>query len=350
MNCQTLVSTIEAGKFAGLALAQAYMELGTRKLIGKDTPGALAAYDKAVATAPKYGEAYVWRSFGRIELGALAPALDDLSQALTLGLEDRAGGYYLRAEVKAKMKDYPGAIADYDQAIALDQDFGHAYIGRGQARRESGDEAGALADLDHAITGGRKLYHYKNGFRLVPHYAAIFRKLGWAGWNDDTPPDAYLARGRLWLDKADYERARPDLEYAAHHSIDNPDALALFRPGAARDAAVRRRREDARQGGGDDGNGARHAGAGASRVHREDPVRGGFAGVRPRIGLGSDPLGIGLHSPARACACRRWRAGYLGVSPAYTARSRIHDRTLPRCNQAARRLWTTAIPTRSWNG
>jgi hypothetical protein len=52
--------------------------------------------------------------------------------------------------------------------------------------------------------------------------------LGWAGWNDDTPPDAYLARGRLWLDKADYERARPDLEYAAHHSIDNPDALIYF--------------------------------------------------------------------------------------------------------------------------
>jgi tetratricopeptide (TPR) repeat protein len=130
--------------------------------------------------------------------------------------------------VKAKMKDYPGAIADYDQAIALDRDFGDAYIGRGQARRESGDEAGALADLDHAITGGRKLYHYKNGFRLMPHYAAIFRKLGWAGWNDDTPPAAYLARGRLWLDKADYERARPDLEYAAHHSIDNPDALVYF--------------------------------------------------------------------------------------------------------------------------
>jgi len=225
---EALADKIEAGKFAGLGLAQAYMELGTRKLIGKDTPGALAAYDKAVATAPKYGEAYVWRSFGRIESGALAPAVDDLSLALTFGLEDRAGGFYLRAEVKAKMKDYPGAIADYDQAIALDQDFGHAYIGRGQARRESGDEAGALADLDHAIAGGRKLYHYKNGFRLVPHYAAIFRKLGWVGWNDDTPPDAYLARGRLWLDKADYERARPDLEYAAQHSIDNPDALIYF--------------------------------------------------------------------------------------------------------------------------
>jgi hypothetical protein len=38
-----LTDKIEAGKFAGLALAQAYMELGTRKLIGKDTPGALAA-------------------------------------------------------------------------------------------------------------------------------------------------------------------------------------------------------------------------------------------------------------------------------------------------------------------
>src|SRR5438552_15841182 len=85
---EALTDKIGAGKFAGLALAQAYMELGTRKLIGKDTPGALAAYDSAVATAPKYGEAYVWRSFGRIESGALAPALDDLSQALTVGLED----------------------------------------------------------------------------------------------------------------------------------------------------------------------------------------------------------------------------------------------------------------------
>ena len=227
-DIQALTEKIAAGKFAGLALAQAYMELVARKLIGKDAPGALAAYDKAVATFPKYAEAYVWRSFGRIEAGDLPGALDDLSHALTLGVDDRPGDIYFRAEVRMKMKDYREAIADYDQAIVLDPDFGDAYIERGQARLAAGDEAGALADLDHAIAGGRKLYHYKNGYRLIPYYEPIFTKLGFAGWADDVPPKAYLARGKIRLEKGDYDRARPDLEYAVNNSFDDAAEAILY--------------------------------------------------------------------------------------------------------------------------
>jgi len=230
-DIQKLTQQIDAGNLKGPALADVYRERGTRRLIDKDVAGALADYDQAVAAAPKLAAAYVDRSFGRSEAGDLPHAIDDLSQALTLGLDDQAAGFYLRAELRAKMKDLRGALADYDQAIAREKDFGHAYIGRGMARMETGDDAGAQSDLDHAINGKGALYHYKSAFRLQPYLEVALTKMikqqtgmdVGVGSSPEVPAAAYLARGRLWFAKGDYARARPDLDTAVGKDFKNPE-------------------------------------------------------------------------------------------------------------------------------
>jgi tetratricopeptide (TPR) repeat protein len=229
-DIQKLTQQIDAGAQKGPALADLYRERGSRRLMDKDVAGALADYDKAVAAAPKFAAAYVDRSFGRSEAGDLAHAIDDLSQALALGMDDPAGGYYFRAELRARTKDFAGALADYDQAIAHDANFGHAYIGRGLARMETGDTAGAQADLDHAVNGKGALYHY-SVFRLQPNLAVAFTKMikqqtgmdVGVSSDPEVPAAAYLARGRLWLAKSDYARARPDLDAAVAKDFKNPD-------------------------------------------------------------------------------------------------------------------------------
>jgi len=197
-----LTQKIEAGNLTGRDLAEAYMQRGAMRMILKDESGAAADYDQAVSTAPKLADAYLWRSFGRSETGDFQHAVDDISQALSLGLADEAAGYYFRAEALRQMKDYRRAIDDYDHAIALDRDFGYAFIGRGEAKTDAGDEAGALTDLTQAVEDGGAFYVSKKWpFRTTPYLALLFGNYLVESTPDKAPPQAYLARGRLLLQR-----------------------------------------------------------------------------------------------------------------------------------------------------
>lgn len=223
---QAVTEKIEAGNLAGEALARAYMQRAFIRVLGKDLPAALADYNQAVATAPKLAAAYLNRALTYGDLGDLQHAADDFSQALALGPPDVAAAHYFRGDLRLRMKNYRGAIEDYDQALALDRNFGHAYIGRGMARLEAGDDAGAFQDLNYAIEGKAKLYKYKSIYRLMPQMGTLFPdspEIPYAG--EEAPWTAYFGRGRLWLKKGDYERALPDLKRAVGKS---PDTLLYF--------------------------------------------------------------------------------------------------------------------------
>jgi tetratricopeptide (TPR) repeat protein len=56
-----------------------------------------------------------------------------------------------RGNAKKDLKDYEGAIKDYDEAIRLDPKYVNAYNNRGIAKKDLKDYEGAIKDYDEAI-------------------------------------------------------------------------------------------------------------------------------------------------------------------------------------------------------
>ena len=71
-----------------------------------------------------------------------------------LALEPSALGYSYRAYAKKELKDYQGALADYNKAIAINPQYAAAYFNRGTAKHNSGDTQGACADYKKAASLG----------------------------------------------------------------------------------------------------------------------------------------------------------------------------------------------------
>ena len=64
---------------------------------------------------------------------------------------DLPWAYVNRGLAHLDIRDYPGALADFDRVIALRPDMVEAYINRAVARMGVGDFSGAVADLDRAL-------------------------------------------------------------------------------------------------------------------------------------------------------------------------------------------------------
>jgi TonB family protein len=124
------------------------------------------------------------------QVAVAPPSVDEATQHNAAGL------------VKARNRDFDGAIAEYSEAIRLDPTFGEAFRNRGLAERNKGDVDGALRDLSQAIT-------------LNPRYAA-----------------ALYDRGLVYLRKREFDRAIED--YSHFLAIDPTSANAYDNRGLAK--------------------------------------------------------------------------------------------------------------------
>jgi tetratricopeptide (TPR) repeat protein len=85
-----------------------------------------------------------------VRLGQLHAAISCYSSGIALQ-PDLPWAYVCRGLAHLDLRDYPGALGDFDRVIALRPDMVEAYINRAVARMGLGDFAGAVADLDGAL-------------------------------------------------------------------------------------------------------------------------------------------------------------------------------------------------------
>ncbi len=120
--------------------------------------------------------AYRYGALGRLSemQGKNTEALDYFNQSLALRPDSII--YSNRADLKKKLGDFPGAIADYDKAISLNSgiglkpaDLATLHFTRGLLKQQFGDLEGSIADYDKVIglTADSALAYNNRGYAKI---------------------------------------------------------------------------------------------------------------------------------------------------------------------------------------
>ena len=163
--------------------AEEYFNTGHLQEKAKEYNDAIICYTKAIGKKADYDAAYYRRGIVKSKLGDFNEAISDYNMSIELTLifnnkknkdeqiEDSTDltelslvnditrmemliltyQYYSRGWTKFRLKDYEGAIADYDKAIDATPDYAEAYYERGFAKNHIKDYFGAYNDFDKVI-------------------------------------------------------------------------------------------------------------------------------------------------------------------------------------------------------
>lgn len=129
--------------------AEAYSNRGGLKVECGENESALEDINKAIEFNPNAVLAYSNRGAIHQKAGDIDSALADFDKAIELDPAYATG--YLNRGITKHDYDNEGALADYNKAIELNPRFGNAYINRGNLRDRMGDLLGALADHENAV-------------------------------------------------------------------------------------------------------------------------------------------------------------------------------------------------------
>ncbi|MDY3555759.1 tetratricopeptide repeat protein [Gemmata sp. JC717] len=129
--------------------AMAHFNRALARFNRKQFPGAEADFSAALKLNPDLTDALANRALTRLELGRLAEAEADLTKALDLGASETRL-YFLRADVRDRRGDKPGAAADRAAGLTKPPTDEPSFVARGLARATS-EPAAALADFDAAL-------------------------------------------------------------------------------------------------------------------------------------------------------------------------------------------------------
>lgn len=154
----------------------------------------------------------------KAEKGNYRGAIADYNQTLALNPKFEEV-YFRRALAKNILKDWQGAEADYSRAIAVKRDHGEAYTNRGLIRNILGNWAGAKFDFDLAI-----IHNPRAAFAYVGRGIARGELKDYRGGISDYStaislnpnyPDTYISRGLAHYLSGDKQKAITDYLAAA---------------------------------------------------------------------------------------------------------------------------------------
>jgi tetratricopeptide (TPR) repeat protein len=112
---------------------------------------AIKYYTRVINLDPQFSSAYFNRGSAKAKLKQYRGALQDYNKALELGSKTCSGAYSSRGNVRIELKQYRGAIQDYDIAIELDSKDATNYNNRGFAKHNLQKNKEAIEDYTKAI-------------------------------------------------------------------------------------------------------------------------------------------------------------------------------------------------------
>ncbi len=156
--------------------ASAYIGRGLVKADLKDINGAINDFDKAIEIDPKNEQFYISRGGIKYFSGFKEQGCQDFEKAKELGFLDAqtlinkfcnhiqtSEEYFKSAIAKERIKDYKGALADYNKAIEINPDLVKAYNNRGNIKSDLKDYDGAISDFNKALEINPKdVFAYSN--------------------------------------------------------------------------------------------------------------------------------------------------------------------------------------------
>jgi tetratricopeptide (TPR) repeat protein len=233
-----------------LEKARAAFERGlTHAALGRDKQAA-EAFNEALTLNPGLDRAWGERGLVRRRLGDDTGALDDFAEAVKRDPRD-VRAWINRGELHQRRGDYNLAVEDFTAVLRLRPNNARAYRARGVCYTHTGAYAKAVADETAAITLAPHdpwpYYYRANAHRLRDHTgralddytAAIDRDRN----EDRELAPAYRARGMIYLDRKEYDRAIADLTRALECEPADMDArlargLAHLKSGAGNKALL----------------------------------------------------------------------------------------------------------------
>ncbi|ACK64897.1 Tetratricopeptide TPR_2 repeat protein [Rippkaea orientalis PCC 8801] len=142
---------------------------------------ALQNYEKALASTRLISDSakgiiYYDRALVQLKLDNIQQAIADFTEAINLdNLNDKA--YYNRAYAYQKIKNYRAAIADFSEVIALNHDFTPSYLNRGKLYYILGRYQTALKDFKIALNQFKqqgKMTAYQQTLALINQFKQNF--------------------------------------------------------------------------------------------------------------------------------------------------------------------------------
>jgi tetratricopeptide (TPR) repeat protein len=206
--------------------AEAYNNRGNLKSQHfQDAAGGFADYDRAIAIEPKLTQAYYNRGFLKGKLDNNSGAIVDYNQAIALN-PNYAEAYNNRGIIKHKLGNSQVAIGDYDRAIQLNPNYAEAYYNRGVARSKLENQPLAIGDFDRAIALNPKYTEAYNN-RGIAHQLSGNTQVALADYNralsiDPSHAKIYNNRGTLKYEQLN-DRAGAITDYNLAIALDSQD-------------------------------------------------------------------------------------------------------------------------------